>query len=44
MSANQSGKIEKLLIDVPSDFGFHVAYLAYSKLGMKIVMKAQNLN
>jgi hypothetical protein len=28
---NSTGKTEKLLIDNSSDFGFHVAYLAYSK-------------
>jgi len=28
---NSSGKIVKLLIDDPSDFRFHAAYLAYSK-------------
>ena len=28
---NSSEKVAKLLIDDPSDFGFHAAYLAYSK-------------
>lgn len=28
---NSSEKVAKLLIDDPADFGFHAAYLAYSK-------------